>query len=85
MVSIDDFIEEHNIKRVDFIKIDTEGYEKPVIQGARETIKRFHPVIVCSAYHLPDDKKDIPELVLKIESSYKYRIENRDEEVFIFL
>ena len=30
---------------VDFIKIDTEGWEYNILMGARETIKKHHPVI----------------------------------------
>jgi len=33
-------------KNVDFIKIDTEGYELPIIRGAAETILRNKPIIV---------------------------------------
>ena len=32
---------------VDFIKIDTEGYELPVLQGAKDTIARCRPAIQC--------------------------------------
>ena len=84
MTTIDDFVKENKLERVDFIKMDTEGYEKPIIKGARETIKKFHPVIACSAYHLPKDKEEIPKLVLEIESNYQYRLEKRLEEDFIF-
>lgn len=31
---------------VDFVKIDVEGAEYAVLKGARETLKRWHPVIV---------------------------------------
>ena len=84
MTTIDNFVKVKCLKKVDFIKIDTEGYEKQIITGAKKTIKKFHPVIACSAYHLPKDKKEIPKLVLKIEPKYKYRLEKRYEEVFIF-
>lgn len=84
MVTIDAFVKENNLKRVDFIKMDTEGYEKQIIKGAKETIKKFHPVISCSAYHLPEDKEEIPKLVLGIEPNYKYRLEKYAEEDFIF-
>ena len=33
-------------QRLDFLKIDVEGYELKVIRGAMETIKRLHPVIL---------------------------------------
>ncbi len=39
---IDDF----EYKHVDFIKIDTEGYETMVLRGGEETINRDRPVIV---------------------------------------
>lgn len=85
MLTMDEFV--FNIKklnRVDFIKIDTEGYERRILAGAAETIKKFHPVIACSAYHLPGDKKEIPQLVLKICPEYKYYLENRGEDAFVF-
>lgn len=34
------------LQDVDFIKIDTEGYELYVVKGAEETIKRCRPVII---------------------------------------
>ena len=45
-ISIDDFINQEAINRVDFIKIDTEGWEWYVLQGAKETIKKYQPVIL---------------------------------------
>lgn len=34
------------LKRLDMIKIDVEGYEWPVLQGAEETLARFRPHVV---------------------------------------
>lgn len=34
------------IENVDFIKIDCEGYEPFIIEGAQETIKKFRPIIL---------------------------------------
>jgi len=85
MLTMDEFV--FNIKklsRVDFIKIDTEGYERQILTGAGRTIKEFHPVITCSAYHLPDDKKEIPRLLLKMCPEYKWCLENKGEEDFVF-
>lgn len=84
MITIDSFVEEHKIEKVDFIKMDTEGYERNIIMGAAETIRRFSPVIVCSAYHLKDDKIKIPELIKSINPEYKYRVEKRGEEDLVF-
>jgi len=84
MVTLDNFVQENNLPRVDFIKIDTEGYEKQIIQGASETIKRFSPVIACSAYHFKNDKIEIPKLVKSINPNYHYKLLKRSEEDLIF-
>ena len=40
-----DICEEHSVQRVDFIKVDTDGYEVEVFGGARQVIERHAPVI----------------------------------------
>jgi len=45
-VSLDDFCEQKEIKRLDFIKIDTDGYEFEVLKGAKKVINKFSPVII---------------------------------------
>jgi FkbM family methyltransferase len=35
-----------NIERIDMLKIDTEGYELPIVRGATETLLRCRPVVV---------------------------------------
>lgn len=84
LTSLDEFVEENKISRVDFIKIDIEGYERFAIEGARNTIKKFKPVIAVSAYHNPDDKIVLPALVISINPSYTYRINKDGDEDFIF-
>ena len=39
-------LDEYNFLDVDFIKIDVEGHEHEVIEGAQETIKKFKPTMV---------------------------------------
>jgi len=46
----DDFVSEHNISGVDFIKIDVENHELEVFTGLKETIIRDRP-IVAFEYH----------------------------------
>lgn len=45
-VSLDDFCIEHNITRLDFIKIDTDGHEFDVFLGSENIINKFKPIIV---------------------------------------
>ena len=43
-ITLDKFLEKNKkIKKIDFIKIDTEGHELEVLKGAEKTIKKFKP------------------------------------------
>jgi len=48
-VSLDDFCKENEIRRLDFIKIDTDGHELEVLKGAQEVIAEFRPTIIFEA------------------------------------
>jgi hypothetical protein len=47
----DDFIRERQIAKVDFIKIDVEGFEQSVIEGLAATIARDQPVVALELNH----------------------------------
>ncbi len=54
----DKFVERLDITRVDFIKIDVEGFEQRVLKGLRATIARHRPIVAFEFHgHLagPDD------------------------------
>ena len=44
--TIDEFVKDRNIARLDFIKIDTDGHEFEVLLGARAAIEKFKPQII---------------------------------------
>jgi FkbM family methyltransferase len=46
----DDVFKELDLDRIDIIKIDVEGFEKSVLSGAKESLKKFNPVVMfeCS-------------------------------------
>lgn len=54
-LSIDDFVAQNNIQKVDFLKTDIEGAEPFALSGAVETIRRFTPKLAISIYHNMDD------------------------------
>lgn len=78
VVSLDEELE-----RLDFLKIDTEGYERNVLDGARGLIKKFRPVIAMSAYHNEGDKEELPRFLKSIEPSYECKLNRKLEEVLI--
>lgn len=44
--TLDNILSEIGVKRVDVIKIDTEGAELCVLRGMEETIAKFHPAVI---------------------------------------
>ena len=82
IIPLDKFIKENKISRVDFIKMDVEGYEEQVLLGAKETIKKWKPILSFSAYHLPTDKERLPKIVKSIRSDYKITLNKFAEEDF---
>jgi FkbM family methyltransferase len=43
MYPLDHFLE---LSEIDLVKIDCEGYEEPIVQGALETLRRCKPVVI---------------------------------------
>lgn len=42
---LDDFYEDHDIMRCDFIKLDIEGFEIAFLRGATEVIRKHRPIV----------------------------------------
>ena len=70
VTTIDEYIKENNIARVDFIKADIEGAERDMLVGAANTIKTFRPKLSLCTYHLHDDPKVIEEIIKNTCNSY---------------
>ena len=45
-IQLDQWVEENNIHRLDFVKIDVDGFEIDVLEGAKQTLERFRPRIM---------------------------------------
>lgn len=43
ITTLDHYVESHQIEKVDFIKIDIEGYEYSALKGAEKTLRKFKP------------------------------------------
>jgi len=71
ITSLDKFVEEHKLERVNFIKADIEGAERDLLKGATHTLKTFAPKLVLCTYHLPDDPEVLENLILQINPNYK--------------
>jgi FkbM family methyltransferase len=72
--TLDHFIKENKILKIDFIKMDIEGFERKAIIGAEQTIKRDKPKLAISIYHSHEDMFYLPLLIHQINSNYHFYI-----------
>lgn len=48
---LDEFVNSLNLKKIDFVKIDVEGFEGHVLRGATQTLSSCKPVVVLELNH----------------------------------
>lgn len=51
-ITLDQFVADHDIDRVDVIKIDIEGSELAAFQGARDLLNKNHPILLVEFHAL---------------------------------
>jgi FkbM family methyltransferase len=73
--SVDALVEAGAVERVDFLKVDVEGADRGVLEGAAESIARFRPRIAIACYHKPDDLVQIPDLLDSLGVSYRWYLQ----------
>ena len=86
-VTIDDFVRERNLNKVDFIKMDIEGAEPVALSGAIETLRRFKPKLAIAIYHSMEDLINIPRWITDLNLGYKLYLGHytiHSEETIIF-
>ena len=76
--TIDNIVKE----KVDFIKLDIEGAEQDALDGARETIKAYKPILAICVYHKAEDWYKIPQKILAIDRNYKVYLRHYMEGIF---
>lgn len=77
-ITIDEFVESNNIERIDYLKMDVEGAEKHILEGAVNTIKKFRPSLAIAVYHggelFMEDFYKVPIFIKEITENYEYYI-----------
>lgn len=67
---LDDVVDD----RVDFIKLDLEGWELPALEGSVGLVSKYHPKLAIAIYHSADDLRKITNWVLRNYSNKKIEV-----------
>ena len=71
-------LDEENLQSCSLIKIDVQGYEWPVIQGAKNTIEKFRPWVVF------EPNQDVNEMIAYFHSLRYHPILVKSKTCYIF-
>jgi len=73
-IDLDTFLSTYKVDKVDFIKIDTEGWELFVLRGAKAMIARDMPTILLEFNQINMEQCQVhPEDVLKLLEEFGYK------------
>jgi FkbM family methyltransferase len=72
--ALDDIDEINNLARIDFVKIDVEGFEKYVLEGGKRTLLKHNPIIFIESFSGKDT----------FDFAYKFLLELGYGEPIIF-
>jgi FkbM family methyltransferase len=73
VLPLDRWTKSKGLGRVDLVKMDAEGAELEILEGAQDTLRKFHPWLLVQAYHLRDGVRTF-ERCADIISRYSYSV-----------
>jgi FkbM family methyltransferase len=75
-ISIDDFVAQNKIGKIDFIKLDIEGAELEALKGAVETLTKHKPRLAICLYHKNSDFWEIPRFLKELVPQYEFYLDH---------
>ncbi len=82
-ISLDEFVVQNNVKKVDFIKADIEGEEPNMLLGATNILKEHAPKLSICTYHNPNHPLLLEDIILKANRDYV--VEHRWKKLFAYV
>lgn len=80
-VSIDSFVEQNHIEKIDFIKMDLENAEQEALEGAKNTLLKHRPQLAISIYHSAAQFYEIPVYLKELLPDYEFRLGHYRETI----
>ena len=75
--ALDDFI----LEPVSFIKMDIEGSELKALEGSKNLICKYRPVLAICVYHKKEDFVEIPHYIHNLGLEYRYYLRHHSDYV----
>jgi FkbM family methyltransferase len=69
--SLDVFVNENKILKIDFIKADIQGGERDMLKGSVNILRQFAPRLAIATDHLSDDAIVLKDIILDANPKYK--------------
>jgi FkbM family methyltransferase len=78
-LTLDQWVEQQGISKIDLIKLDVDGYEVKVLKGAIHTLKEFKPKIILelTLYNLEEYGNSLDELLTILQNNH-YQLKTLD-------
>lgn len=82
-ITLDEWVRENNIEKIDYIKADIEGTERDFLKGGVQILRRFSPKLSICTYHRSDDKEVLSRIIQDANPNYK--IEYKWKKLFAYV
>ena len=67
IMTLDSFSEKNEIKKVDLLRMDVEGYERNIIEGSMNFLEKFKPIMMIEVHKMIIGNNGINEFLEKLQ------------------
>ena len=82
-ITVDEFVKQNKLKKVDYIHVNIVGAELSALMGARSTLKEFAPKLAVCTYFCLRDKQTMINIIK--ESNPAYNIAQKCGKIYAWI